>query len=160
MFYKWWVKEAPPGGEVTYLTSADQATIQVKCNGDGVYTFTLRVTRGYLNDWDTVQIHVGPPVADAGPDKNVIYGSAATLDGSNSQPHAGGPLTYKWWIKDAPPEGQVTYLSNTNQPTLQVQCSRSGDYEFTLRVTEQGVHDWDSAVVTVERPPIIVVPGD
>jgi hypothetical protein len=158
--YKWWVKEAPPGGEVTYLTSVDQATVQVKCDGDGVYQFTLRVTRNYAQDWDTVKIHVGRPVADAGPDKNTLLGSAAVLEGTDSQSHTGAPLTYKWWIKDAPPEGQITYFGSTSQPNLQVRGSRIGDYEFTLRVTENGVHDWDTAVMTVEHPPFALVPAD
>ncbi|MBZ9572980.1 DUF11 domain-containing protein [Patescibacteria group bacterium] len=92
-----------------------------------------------------VTIANNPPVADAGPDKEVSEGQSITLDGSGSDPD-GDPITYSWSCTGG-------YLSNryTARPTFDApSVSYDRTYTCTLTVTDdKGLTDSDSMRVRV-----------
>jgi hypothetical protein len=49
-----------------------------------------------------------PPVADAGPDRNVITGTPVTLNGSKSYDPEGEMITFLWAFAEVPPVSTVT----------------------------------------------------
>lgn len=108
------------------------------------YTVTLTATAGPCSDQDVVQINVlALPIADAGPDRDILLGATATLGGVPGPPES----TYLW-----SPDSLVstpTVLNPTTSPDVTTW--------FVLQVTtEQGCSDIDSVLVTVV--PEIVIP--
>jgi hypothetical protein len=98
-----------------------------------------------------------PPVADAGPDQTNVEqdslgGASVTLNGAGSYDPDGDPLTYSWtW----PPSGSATGVS----PIVLLPL---GTTTITLAVSDGGLTDTDTVVITVEdtTPPVISLLGD
>ncbi|MGH9161710.1 MAG: PKD domain-containing protein [Vicinamibacteraceae bacterium] len=101
----------------------------------GVYEATLAVTddsgSACATATDGIQVVVqAPPVADAGPDKEVWIGGAndaLLLDGSGSTHAEGRTLDYTWTLPDGTVlEGQ----------TVKHVLSTPGEYDITLRIDD------------------------
>lgn len=87
--------------------------------------------------------NVSPPIADAGPDQNVLWADVVTLDGSGSSDPDGYPLQYFWEQSNGP----AVTLSDPNVvgPTFTAP-SVDGPLGFNLVVFD-GFHYADDAVV-------------
>ncbi len=72
-----------------------------------------------------------PPVADAGPDRAVVIGDIAQLDGSASTDPDGDPLSYLWRVVSAPAS---VSLSDPTVPGPEFTPTTAGDYVFSLTV--------------------------
>lgn len=78
------------------------------------------------------------PAADAGSDQYVVLGNSTTLDGTRSDQRNGDPLTYHWYLQEAPALSQGT-LSDPTSPTPSFTPDVLGDYTFELEV-DNGYH--------------------
>ncbi len=128
--YSWSVVSAPDSLQLSDSTSAQPRFTAVV---SGEYRFRLHVSDGELSDEDEVRILVRAadgqaPIADAGPDQQVVVGSLIGLDGTQSSDPDGDAvaLSYRWSVGRAP-SGAVA-LSDTTaaQPTFI--GSESGEY--------------------------------
>ncbi len=88
-----------------------------------------------------------PPVADAGPDQQVVEGDLVQLDGSGSYDPDGLAITYHW---EAPVGIQLSD-STAMKPTFNApQVDEDTDYTFTLTVFDGDLYsDPDQVTITV-----------
>ncbi len=96
--------------------------------------------------WGACQGENRPPVANAGPDKEIYENQSVVLNGSGSDPD-GDPITYYWTCTGA-------YLNNQYiaEPTFNApQVSYTHYYTCTLKVTDdKGLSDSDEMTVLVK----------
>jgi hypothetical protein len=89
------------------------------------------------------------PVADAGADRQVPFGSAFAFDGSKSSDPDGDTLTFSWTLTGKPGGSNAT-LTGTSTPTPTLQPDGAGDYVAELTVGDgRGGTAMDSVVITV-----------
>ena len=99
-----------------------------------------------------------PPLADAGPDRNVQEGAVVTLDGSNSVDPDGDIASYLW----QPTAGTAVSLSNTSavQPTFTAPDVGAGGESLTFRLTvtdsegQQGTDICTANISAINHPPV------
>ena len=120
----------------------------------GTYVFELTVFDGQLYSFpDSVTVTVlnQAPVADAGPDQDLVpVNSTVTLDGSNSSDPDGDSLGYHWLQISDP----LTTMSDSNAVNPQFTPPLGGQYEFQLIVDDgETVSSPDVVVVTVSSRP-------
>jgi hypothetical protein len=84
------------------------------------------------------------PVANAGPNQNVIVGSQVTLDGSASAALGGKPLTYRWSFVSKPSLVAVLVNASSAKPTFIPDAL--GTYSVLFTVSD-GIIDSISVVV-------------
>ncbi len=83
------------------------------------------------------------PVADAGPDQSVAFGTSVVLDGSGSTDDKGID-SYEWMVVEGP---QTTFLRSEKVTYL---FGAPGVYTVTLTVTDRaGKESSDEVVITV-----------
>ncbi len=109
----------------------------------GSFTCTLTVNDGHDSNSTTGNIFVHPnyvPVAEAGPNQNVVQYGTAPFDGSGSDDANDDPLTFAWQFGDGySAEGMIVnhrYLNN-------------GIYTVTLTVNDGEASASDTCVATV-----------
>ncbi len=109
----------------------------------GTHTIVLTVTDdGGLTDADTVVITInGAPIADAGSDQEVDFGSDVVLDASQSRDNDGSIVSYEW--KDG-----TDVISNS--PSFTKDDFSVGTHTLILTVTDNdGATDVDSVLVKI-----------
>ena len=130
---------------------------------DVTHTFMLTVTDSRLQSHtDTVTVTVSnpntnaDPVANAGPDREVLAGTVVTLNGSGSSDSDGDDtITTYSWARTGGTEGVTApTLAATAQPTFTADALTPGDADvihiFTLTVTDNaGATDTDTVTITV-----------
>jgi hypothetical protein len=151
-----WKQVAGPSISLSDPEAVQPTFLAPNVSEDGTsLTFELTVTDvGGLKATDTTTVNVtgdnDPPVANAGPDKNVEEETTVTLDGSNSFDPDDGIRSYRWKQVAGP---SVT-LSNpqADKPTfLAPNVGPNGvSLTFELTVTDVGsLQSSDSAIVNV-----------
>ena len=92
-----------------------------------------------VTDWEELSAGMDPldaadnrPVADAGPDQTSNPNVTLTLRGSKSWDPNGDPLSFSWAQEAGPPVD----LSRANQVTCRFLPTESGDYVFSLVVSD------------------------
>jgi uncharacterized repeat protein (TIGR01451 family) len=128
---------ALPGG-LTFTPGTGTANLSGTPAAGSARTYTLTVTANNGVDPNDVQEFTltvnTPPVAHAGPDKDVYMTALVTLDGSgSSDPDGDLPLTYQW----TQTEGTASTLSDATaqKPTFTVPTV-PGYLKFSLVVTD------------------------
>jgi hypothetical protein len=76
-----------------------------------------------------------PPVANAGPDQNVIAGAAVALKGTGAAGTSGSPLTYEWTLTSTP-DGSQAVLTEANTASAAFVADKSGLYVAQLVVND------------------------
>jgi hypothetical protein len=136
----------PDGGSLTFLWTQAAGPVVSISNADsalatfvpaalGVHRFVLNITND-VGLWDIAETNVTvvnrPPVADAGPDRNVLKNVLATLDGSGSSDPDGDSLTFSW----TQTAGPTASLSGATTPRPTFTPRLSGRYTFELNVSD------------------------
>jgi predicted outer membrane repeat protein len=149
-----WIQTAGP---TVVLSNPSQAqTTFIAPSNAGVLGFTLIVTNS-VGRSTRVDVKVGItsdgsntiPIANAGPDQTITWGTIATLDGSESyDPDGHTPLTYQWTQID----GVSVLVSDANGQ----QTSFTAPQATTVLVFELQVTDSFGALSTVDTVRITV----
>ncbi|XP_066268717.1 dyslexia-associated protein KIAA0319-like protein isoform X2 [Branchiostoma lanceolatum] len=147
-----WVKE---GDNVADMQGTRTSILHVSNMEVGDYTFTLTVTDSAEQEDDaSVTVIVQPennqpPVADAGPDKELTSpDDTTTLDGGDSTDDQ-GVVSYEWTKTSGP---SSVDLQNTDQAVAMVAGLVTGTYEFTLKVCdEKNLCSRDTVTVQVKE---------
>ena len=132
----------------------------VKNLAQGQYSFELKVTDdGGLSARDTMQLTVDSasatsghaPVANAGPDQNVLLPSNHTiLNGGASKDPDNNIMSYRWVKVAGPPSVSIV---NPNGMVTEVLNLEAGTYSFELLVTDaDGSFSKDTVQVTAKSP--------
>jgi hypothetical protein len=96
-----------------------------------------------------------PPVADAGPDQNVITGQTATLNGSKSFDPEGVMITFLWAFVEVPAGSSVTNasLSDVTGAKPQFTPDINGTYRLQLIVNDGALNSLaDEVVINAATP--------
>jgi hypothetical protein len=116
-----WTLLARPGGSAASIVNATSPQPTFTVDKSGTYTASLVVSDGVTTSVaDEVVITASSgnsaPVANAGPDQNVLVGATVELDGSGSTDADDDLLTYSWSItsKPAGSNAQLTYAGETD----------------------------------------------
>ena len=160
--YSWRVISKPAGSLATLLTPlAVQTTFTADVTGDYIFGLTVTDNNAASSGEDTITIIVKaaginvPPVADAGPDQNVVTGAAVALDGSGSRDANGDPITYSWTIISKP-SGSFATLWTPLAVQTTFTADVSGSYVFAL-VVRDGSSTSDPSIVTISADRLVSI---
>jgi hypothetical protein len=141
--YQWSVVEVPQGSAVNIssLSNATSAGPSFIPDAAGTYRFSLTVNDGYQNstpDEVIITVAKASPVANAGPDRNVIMGQAFMFDGSDSYSPDGILITYQWIFTEVPQGSVVTNASLSNPTSVRPLFTPdiNGTYRLQLIVND------------------------
>lgn len=158
--YRW---EQVSGPSTATLSAAASVITTAGNLQQGSYVFRLTVTdAGGLTASATVTVTVNaasnqPPVANAGPDRNItLPASSTTLNGSGSNDPDGSIAAYAWAQVSGP---AAATFSSTTSANITVSNLQQGTYVFRLTVRDNdGATDSDEVSVTVNaaanQPPV------
>lgn len=115
----------------------------------GTYVFRLFVFsadgRSDIDDI-TVIVEGQKPIANAGPDQNVVINTSTTLDGTASEIRSAGTLNYLWTPVSFPVGDKPSILETTSKPTFIPKAL--GEYVFSLVVsTDEFTSDPDFVTI-------------
>ncbi len=143
-------------GDYTYSWSSDPPGFSSTLPDPVVFpivntTYTVEIADGFSTNSGSTSVTVNPlPLADAGPDISIPFGTNTTLTGTAS----GGSGSYSWWWTSTPPGFSSTQqnpvTNNLEETTI-----------FTLIVTDQitGCESiQDEVLVTVTGSQLVVNP--
>ncbi|KAI2652883.1 Dyslexia-associated protein KIAA0319-like protein [Labeo rohita] len=160
-----WSLSPESKGKVVEMQGVRTPILQLSALQEGDYTFQLTVTDS-SGQQDTAQVTVivqpennKPPVADAGPDKELTLPvDRTTLDGSKSSDDQ--KIATYHWTKTKGPEG--VKIDNADTAVAVVTGLQEGEYIFTLTVTdERSLENSDTVSVIVreedDQPPVAKV---
>ena len=161
--YSWTIFSRPPGS-VSTLNNGAVANPTFTPDAAGSYVLRLVVNDGVSDSAIsavTITAVAGniniAPVADAGPNQNVVTGALVTLDGSGSHdPNPGDLLTYSWSMISRPTGSFATlYSPLAVKPTFTADVS--GSYVFALVVTDNGSAVSDPSTVTISADRLVSI---
>jgi len=169
--YQWGLVSKPESSALTDLNISNAATAIASFVPDegGTYVLALTVSDGKDTATDTISIEVTsnlPPVADAGPDRNVFTGDTVTLDGSGSFDPDSGPelLVYQWSFVSVPAGSSVSgaEITDSGTPSPSFVPDVDGTYVLVLDVSDgkDTASDTVSIFATTNTPPNAVAGSD
>ncbi len=175
----------PLGGTLTYLwtqaagatvtlNGADTATPEFVCpevTSTEEFIFTLVVTNArHASAPDTVIVQVRPrnqpPVASAGPDRNVVGLQSVTIDGSGSADPDNDTIIPKWTILQPANPGFTLNLANPFKPTFRAPDVTTPTLVIVRLVVNDGQFDSlpDDVQIAIDprvnQPPVARVGAD
>ncbi|XP_044151462.1 dyslexia-associated protein KIAA0319 homolog [Bufo gargarizans] len=148
--YEWSLSPSSTG-KLMAMKGVHSPYLQATATHAGEYTFQLTVTDS-SNQQSTAQATVivqpennSPPVAETGPDKEIIFPvESTTLDGSKSSDDH-GIVSYKWEKISGP---SAVTIQDSDKPVAVVSNLQLGTYHFHLTVIDhEGLES--SAVLSV-----------
>ena len=150
-----WSQLSGPGTAI--FTNAGSLNTTVQFTATGTYVLDLVSTDGTLANNATMTVTVNsvgsagapaPPVASAGGNQTVTFGSTVNLNGSVTYTTvSGATLSTVWQLAGGGP-GTVTF-GNASSPQTTATFSATGIYYLRLLATYNGVTDQSFATITV-----------
>ena len=158
--YAWEFSQLPDGSAAT-ISDATIVNPTFTADTDGVYSVTLTVSDpDGLESSDSVDITAetanSVPIANAGPDQNVVTNSLVLLDGSASSDADNDGLTYSWEITSKP-EGSAAALDDNSSPNPSFTADFDGEYLIDLIVND-GIASSESDTVVITAATINSAP--
>ncbi|NML19343.1 T9SS type A sorting domain-containing protein [Pseudoflavitalea sp. G-6-1-2] len=156
--YQWIKISGPAAHDIANSTAASTTVDNLE---EGTYEFQLTVKDAEgLSSTDVMTITVKvpmnlPPVANAGPDRNITLPlNTTTLDGSASSDPEGQALSYEWsWVS-----GPAVYdIGDKTAVITGINALVQGTYQFKLKVTDKGGLSSEALVNVIVNP---VLPPD
>ena len=153
------------GSDITFTITPDPGySIDEVLVDAEVITITTSYTFLDVSSNHTIAVgftlNQSPPVADAGPDQNVVEGATVTLDGSQSYDPNDAIVSYQWTQTIGP----VLALSDENavKPTfVAAPITEDTTVVFQLTVYDSGGDaDADTIEITITENGILTVPDD
>lgn len=147
--YSWTLTSVPASSTAT-LSGASSVAPTFTADKAGTYVATLTVSDGNVSSASsTVDINAAvgnvAPVANAGPDQNVVAGALVTLDGSTSSDANNDPLSYMWSLTSKPASSNAVLSSTTTaKPTFT--ADKAGTYVASLTVSDGTVNSTNATV--------------
>jgi hypothetical protein len=147
--YAWTLSSIPEGSRAV-LDGADSARPSFVADAPGRYIASLIVHDGNASSApQTITIEVAEgnaaPVADAGPEQNVVAGAMVSLDGSASTDANEDRLSFAWVLTSVP-AGSTAVLTDADGPRPNFLADLPGIYVASLIVNDGTI---DSAAATV-----------
>lgn len=105
-----WSLLSAPSGSAAPITDLLGGMVELTPDVLGTYVVAVRLEDAYgAVSMGILPITgvVAPPLADAGPDQEVLVGTLVTLNGSESSAPVGGPLNYAWSFLLQPSESSA-----------------------------------------------------
>lgn len=131
-----WTLPVRPAGSNAVLSNAASANPSFTADVRGTFVARLIVSDGEASsapDDCTITVN-GLPVANAGPDQDVLLGSVL-LDGTGSSDPDGDPLSYSWSFVTRP-SGSNAYFSESTVPQPELLVDAEGVYVVELTVND------------------------
>ncbi|XP_018419291.1 PREDICTED: dyslexia-associated protein KIAA0319 homolog [Nanorana parkeri] len=150
-----WSLSPSSNGKVVTMQGERSLYLQAKVEQAGEYVFQLTVTDS-AKQKSTAQVTVtvepennSPPVAEAGPDKELTFPvESTTLDGSKSKDDH-GIVSYEWENLSGP---TTVTIQNNDKPVAVVSDLHIGTYRFRLTVKDQqGLSSTAPVSITVKE---------
>ncbi|XP_054109657.1 dyslexia-associated protein KIAA0319 homolog isoform X4 [Callithrix jacchus] len=156
VFYEWSLGPGSEGKHVA-MQAIQTPFLHLSAMQEGDYTFRLMVTDSSRQQSTAVVTVIvlpennRPPVAVAGPDKELIFPvQSATLDGSRSSDDH-GIVFYRWEHVRGP---SAVEMENTDKAVATVTGLQVGTYHFRLTVKDrQGLSSTSALTVAVKKDP-------
>lgn len=149
--YKWSLV-AKPASSVSVLATPTAARTTFNADAAGVYVASLTVNDGKVDSVVTTVTVTATstnavPVANAGPNQNVVVSTLVTLNGAASSDANFDPLTYKWALVSKPANSVAVLTPATlASATPTFTADLAGLYVATLIVNDGKVDSTPSAV--------------
>lgn len=156
--YRWTLSSAPAGSGVTIVTPS-APVISFVTDRPGDYVLQLVVNDGLEDsaaDSVTVSTINSAPVADAGPDQRVPFGSPVMLDGTGSSDADGHPIAFSWTMSSVP-AGSTAALTGGTTATPQFTPDVAGTYVLQLIVHDGFAASTPDTVRVDVAPPLPMV---
>lgn len=157
MTYLWTMGSKPVGSSASLANSSALVTT-FAADIAGVYTLSLIVNDGqYSSLVDTVTVTASfvnaAPVANGGPDQNIMAGATVSLDGTGSTDANADPLAFSWSMTSKPAGSQAA-LSGTTSASPSFTADKEGIYIVSLTVNDGTVDSSlpDTVQITVHKP--------
>lgn len=150
-----WRAISSPGGTPVSITGGSTAQATFTPSAAGVYEIELTVSDGELAVRDTVRVTAAvpnrAPTVDAGADKSITLGGAATATATATDPD-GDPLTYAWTVQSRP-TGSAAAPSGINTAAVSITPDVAGEYVLQVTVTDgRGGQATDTVRITATAP--------
>jgi hypothetical protein len=160
--YAWAIQSRPAAStSATLSTGAATATLVADAVGDYLVALTVTDSCGSTTSSHTISPIEFAPLANAGDDRFVAFGSPApefALDGTRTSDANQDPLTWAWSITAAPP-GSAAALVGADTATPRLTPDVPGSYTVTLVVSDGRSTDEDAVVVGAYHP-VVTAPVD
>ena len=157
--YAWTLTLKPPGSNST-LSNPVAVNPTFTPDLPGTYTAQLIVNNGFLSSApDSVTINVAaiPPVANAGPDQQLLAGSLVALNGGGSSDPNQLPLTFLWSFVSIP-LGSSAIISNPTAVTPTFVADVPGNYVVQLVVNNGFLSSAADTVLISAAAPVVDIP--
>ncbi len=155
-----WTLVAPAGSQASL---SDPNVVRPLFNPDvsGNYIAELVVNDGMVSsEPDTVLITVqapnDPPIANAGPDQNILVGATVSLDGRDSFDPEGRAISYSWALVEKP-AGSSASIAQANTAQTSFIPDVAGEYLVSLTVNDgtfSSTADF-AKIIAAPQPPSI-----
>lgn len=153
-----WALLSKPMGSAATLSNTGISGPTFYADLPGNYVAQLIVSNPYLSSPPatvTITTYNTPPVANAGPNQNVLVGANVTLDGSGSSDADHDPITYSWSLLSVP-TGSGATLSAATTVSPMFAADVPGTYVAQLIVND-GFANSTPATVTITAVQIVKI---